>query len=210
MVGIVIVSHSFKVADGIYDLAMEMAPENEHIIAAGGMADGNIGTDAFRIMSAIEARKLAEENEARWAAEEEARSHDDDDDDNSTSAYVREAEARQEREEENRGRHRDRSSDRRTGSKRFEEAEQNTFSRGSKKGGKAGKSVKGAAKLNQQQHGFNRPAAPVTRDVEIGETITVADLAAKMAVKATEVAEPPTFTPSLVNRPLPSRVPKKN
>ncbi len=55
MVGIVIVSHSFKVADGIYDLAMEMAPENEHIIAAGGMADGNIGTDAFRIMSAIEA-----------------------------------------------------------------------------------------------------------------------------------------------------------
>ncbi len=136
---------------------------------------------------AEEARKLAEENEARWAAEEEARSHDDDDDDNSTSAYVREAEARQEREEENRGRHRDRSSDRRTGSKRFEEAEQNTFSRGSKKGGKAGKSVKGAAKLNQQQHGFNRPAAPVTRDVEIGETITVADLAAKMAVKATEV-----------------------
>lgn len=55
MVGIVIVSHSFKVADGIYDLAMEMASENDHIIAAGGMESGAIGTDAFRIMSAIEA-----------------------------------------------------------------------------------------------------------------------------------------------------------
>src|SRR5574344_104985 len=133
---------------------------------------------------AEEARKLAEENAARWAAEEEARKHAEDDDDNSTSQYVREAEARQEREAENRGRHRGKIvGDKRNGNKRFEESEQNNR----KKGGKAGKGVKGAAKLNQQQHGFNRPAAPVTRDVEIGETITVADLAAKMAVKATEV-----------------------
>ncbi|MCR5084285.1 MAG: translation initiation factor IF-2, partial [Succinivibrionaceae bacterium] len=48
-------------------------------------------------------------------------------------------------------------------------------------------SAKGAAKLNQQQHGFNRPAAPVSRDVEIGETVTVAELAQRMAVKASEV-----------------------
>ncbi|MGN1280430.1 MAG: translation initiation factor IF-2 [Succinivibrio sp.] len=135
---------------------------------------------------AEEARKLAEENEARWAAEEEARSHQSDDDDFATSQYVREAEARQEREEENRGRHRDRNSADRRGSKRFEDAEQSQPNR-RQKPGKSAKGVKGAAKLNQQQHGFNRPAVPVTRDVEIGETITVADLAAKMAVKATEV-----------------------
>mgnify|MGYP004614113337 FL=1 len=134
---------------------------------------------------AEQARKLAEENEARWAAEEEARSHENDDDDSTTSQYVREAEARQEREAENRGRHRDRNGDRRS-AKRFEENEQNSNNR-RQKGGKGGKSVKGAAKLNQQQHGFNRPAVPVNRDVEIGETITVAELAAKMAVKATEV-----------------------
>ena len=134
---------------------------------------------------AEQARKLAEENEARWAAEEEARSHESDDDDSNTSQYVREAEARQEREAENRGRHRDRNGDRRS-SKRFEENEQNSNNR-RQKGGKGGKGVKGAAKLNQQQHGFNRPAVPVNRDVEIGETITVAELAAKMAVKATEV-----------------------
>lgn len=54
MVGIVIVSHSFKVAEGIYDLAMEMAAENDHIIPAGGMEDQSIGTDAFRIMAAVE------------------------------------------------------------------------------------------------------------------------------------------------------------
>ncbi|MEM6810436.1 MAG: translation initiation factor IF-2 [Pseudomonadota bacterium] len=37
------------------------------------------------------------------------------------------------------------------------------------------------------QHGFERPTAPVIRDVEIPETITVGELAQRMAVKATEV-----------------------
>ncbi len=36
------------------------------------------------------------------------------------------------------------------------------------------------------QHGFERPTAPVVREVEIPETITVADLAQRMAIKATE------------------------
>lgn len=36
-------------------------------------------------------------------------------------------------------------------------------------------------------HGFERPTAPVVREVEIPETITVSDLAQKLAVKATEV-----------------------
>ena len=55
MVGIVSVSHSRKVAEGIYDLVMQMASENEHIIPAGGLEDGSIGTDAFKIQAAIEA-----------------------------------------------------------------------------------------------------------------------------------------------------------
>jgi translation initiation factor IF-2 len=37
------------------------------------------------------------------------------------------------------------------------------------------------------QHGFERPAAPVKRDVQIGETVTVGELAQRMAVKANEV-----------------------
>jgi translation initiation factor IF-2 len=37
------------------------------------------------------------------------------------------------------------------------------------------------------KHGFEMPTAPVKREVGIGETVTVAELAQKMAVKATEV-----------------------
>jgi translation initiation factor IF-2 len=37
------------------------------------------------------------------------------------------------------------------------------------------------------QHGFERPAAPVKRDVQIPETITVGELSQRMAVKANEV-----------------------
>ncbi|MDB6015314.1 MAG: translation initiation factor [Gammaproteobacteria bacterium] len=37
------------------------------------------------------------------------------------------------------------------------------------------------------KHGFEMPTAPVVREVSVGETVTVADLAAKMAIKATEV-----------------------
>lgn len=54
MVGIVIVSHSNKVAEGIKDLAMQMAGPTQKIMAAGGMEDGSIGTDAVRIFEAIQ------------------------------------------------------------------------------------------------------------------------------------------------------------
>ena len=37
------------------------------------------------------------------------------------------------------------------------------------------------------QHGFERPTEPVVRDVEIPETITVSDLAIRMAIKSSEV-----------------------
>jgi translation initiation factor IF-2 len=40
---------------------------------------------------------------------------------------------------------------------------------------------------DEGRHGFEMPTAPVVRDVSVGETITVAELAQKMAVKATEV-----------------------
>ncbi|MBQ7594551.1 MAG: PTS-dependent dihydroxyacetone kinase phosphotransferase subunit DhaM [Synergistaceae bacterium] len=53
MVGIVIVSHSWKIAEGVCDLAHEMAQGHEGIIPAGGLEDGSIGTDAQRIADAI-------------------------------------------------------------------------------------------------------------------------------------------------------------
>ena len=54
MVGLVIVSHSWKIAEGVVDLAAQMAQGFEGIIAAGGLEDGEIGTDATRILAAIE------------------------------------------------------------------------------------------------------------------------------------------------------------
>jgi len=39
------------------------------------------------------------------------------------------------------------------------------------------------------QHAFERPVAPVVRDVAIGETISVAELAAQMSVKSAEVVK---------------------
>lgn len=55
MVGIVIVSHSKKIAEGICEMAAQMAKPGQKIIAAGGTADGEIGTDAVKICEAIQA-----------------------------------------------------------------------------------------------------------------------------------------------------------
>lgn len=53
MVGLVIVSHSSKIAEGITDLTAQIASTHKGIIAAGGMEDGEIGTDAVRISEAV-------------------------------------------------------------------------------------------------------------------------------------------------------------
>jgi translation initiation factor IF-2 len=46
---------------------------------------------------------------------------------------------------------------------------------------------RGVPVATDPQHGFEKPTAPVVRDVEIGATITVSELAQRMAVKANEV-----------------------
>ena len=43
------------------------------------------------------------------------------------------------------------------------------------------------AQKKRNQHGFEKPTGPVVREVVIGETITVAELAQKMSIKAAEV-----------------------
>src|ERR1700712_3695228 len=54
MVGLVIVSHSAALAEGVVALAREMGGEEVAIEAAGGMEDGAVGTDAERVRAAIE------------------------------------------------------------------------------------------------------------------------------------------------------------
>lgn len=53
MVGIVIVSHSEKLAEGVVEVSRMMA-ENVPIAAAGGLEDGTLGTSYDKIKSAVE------------------------------------------------------------------------------------------------------------------------------------------------------------
>ena len=56
MVGIVIVSHSYALAEGVAELARQMGGPDVHIETAGGLdlPDHPIGTDAVMVMSAVE------------------------------------------------------------------------------------------------------------------------------------------------------------
>jgi len=53
LVGIVVVSHSAKLAAGVVDVAREMAGPAVRLIAAGGTSDGALGTDAVLIAEAV-------------------------------------------------------------------------------------------------------------------------------------------------------------
>ncbi|WP_130808262.1 dihydroxyacetone kinase phosphoryl donor subunit DhaM, partial [Senegalia massiliensis] len=53
MIGIVIVSHSQKIADGVIELISQMAQSSINIIPAAGTDDNRIGTDVIKIKNAI-------------------------------------------------------------------------------------------------------------------------------------------------------------
>ncbi len=53
MIGIVLVSHSKKITDGIQELINEMTGNQVKVVSAGGTDDGRLGTSAHLIMEAI-------------------------------------------------------------------------------------------------------------------------------------------------------------
>jgi PTS hybrid protein len=53
-VGIVIVSHSAKVAEGAADMVRQMVGDSVRLAFAGGDPDGNLGTDVAKILAAID------------------------------------------------------------------------------------------------------------------------------------------------------------
>jgi dihydroxyacetone kinase phosphotransfer subunit len=55
MVGLVIVSHSQTLADGVREVAGQMAGSSVRIVTAGGGPDGGLGTDVARISAALDA-----------------------------------------------------------------------------------------------------------------------------------------------------------
>ncbi|WP_432452180.1 MULTISPECIES: translation initiation factor IF-2 [unclassified Agarivorans] len=123
---------------------------------------------------AEEAKKLAIENAARWAEEEKLRKKREESADYhvTTSTYARAAEDEQEQKAEAPRRKK----------RKAKQNDDNNSRRGGRKGNK-----RQVATPTAMQHGFNKPAQPVEREVRIGETISVGELASKMAVKATEV-----------------------
>ena len=130
-----------------------------------------------------EARRLAEEKGETWQAPVE---EDTSDYHVTTSQHARQAEDENDREVEGgRGRARTapKASRPKKGNKHAEAKTDREEARAAIRGGKGGKHRKGST----LQQGFNKPAQAVNRDVVIGETITVAELANKMAVKGSQV-----------------------
>ncbi len=138
--------------------------------------------DAKRI--AEESRKLAEEKGDEWQAPVEA--EDASDYHVTTSTHARQAEDENDRQVEGgrgRGRTATKSPRAKKSNKHSEAKTDREEARAAVRGGKGGKHRKGSA----LQQGFNKPAQVVNRDVVIGETVTVAELANKMAVKGSQV-----------------------
>ncbi|WP_165461938.1 translation initiation factor IF-2 [Atlantibacter sp.] len=132
---------------------------------------------------AEEARRMAEENAAGWTSTETVE-EDKSDYHVTTSQHARQAEDDSDREVEGgRGRVRNTKVARqKKGNKHAESKADREEARAAVRGGKGGKR-KGSA----LQQGFNKPAQAVNRDVVIGETISVGELANKMAVKGSQV-----------------------
>lgn len=56
--------------------------------------------------------------------------------------------------------------------------------KGGRRDNKKGKKPSGAVRMGDNAHAFEKPVAPIVREVEVPEAITVAELASRMAVKA--------------------------
>ena len=136
-----------------------------------------------------QARKAAEE--AKRYAEADTSSNDSASEDytdyNLSSRYALEAEDEEERRNEGRGRGKNKVAKAKKGG-RDDESNKNEreSNRRNLKDGKFGKGKNGKKGAALQQ-AFTKPVQAVKTDVVIGETITVAELANKMATKATEI-----------------------
>jgi phosphoenolpyruvate---glycerone phosphotransferase subunit DhaM len=53
LVGLVLISHSSSIADGLRDMVLQVAGSNVPVATAGGTDDGRLGTSAPRIAAAI-------------------------------------------------------------------------------------------------------------------------------------------------------------
>jgi translation initiation factor IF-2 len=121
------------------------------------------------------AKKLAEENEARWKEQEAERKAKEKEVVHLTSSkYAQEAEDKSDSADEG-GRRR-----------KKKKGPQDRNARGRNNGRGKGKTLASPQSL---KHGFTKPVETKVQDIRIGETISVAELANKMAKKGAEVVK---------------------
>ncbi|NIH24231.1 translation initiation factor IF-2 [Providencia heimbachae] len=139
-----------------------------------------VEAEALRI--AEEARKMAAENGEKWTAE--VKTEENSDYHTTTSTHARAAEDENDAKEEGRrSRNRTAAPRQKKGNKLSEKADREEERAAGRSGRTKGKQRKGSS----LQQSFTKPAAAVNRDVIIGETISVGELANKMAVKGSQV-----------------------
>jgi len=123
------------------------------------------------------ARKLAEENESRWKEQEEERKAKEKEVVHVTSSkYAQEAEDKVDAADEGAGRRR-----------KKKKAAQDKNARGGRNSQRGRKATLSAPQ--SLKHGFTKPVETKVQDIRIGETISVAELANKMAKKGAEVVK---------------------
>lgn len=137
---------------------------------------------AFQV--AEEARRMAEEHGGTWDNAPELAEEDSTDYHVTTSHHAREAEDENDRKVEGDRRSRTRGSKATKQKKTSRLSESKADREEARTVGRGGKGKRKPSILTQ---GFNKPAQVMNRDVVIGETITVAELANKMAVKGSQV-----------------------
>lgn len=133
---------------------------------------------------AEEARRMAEERGSTWDNAPEPAEEDTTDYHVTTSHHAREAEDENDRKVEGDRRSRTRGGKATKQKKTSRLSESKADREEARAVGRGGKSKRKPSTLMQC---FNKPAQAVNRDVVIGETITVAELANKMAVKGSQV-----------------------
>ncbi len=155
-----------KVAETEEAKKLRLAQEKE--VAAKIEAEAKEASDA--------AKKLAEENEGRWKEQEAERKVKEKEVVHVTSSvYAQEAEDKVDAADETAGRRR----------KKKKPADRNARGgRNAQRGRKATLSAPQSLK-----HGFTKPVETKLQDIRIGETISVAELANKMAKKGAEVVK---------------------
>ncbi len=151
-----------------------------------------------RLKAEAEARRKQKEEEARKAEEEERRRKEQEEEARKAELEKRLAEeaARLKAEEEARRQQQEQAAkeDKRKGKGRAAPEKEGRYGRkelhvAADKSGRR-KKKKGAARVTVSaggKHGFEKPTAPVVREVALPETITVAELAQKMSVKAADL-----------------------